>query len=226
MATKIRLQRFGRKNKAYFHIVIADSHSPRDGKFIERIGNYNPNTNPATINMDFDRALYWLGTGAIPSETANAILSYKGVLYKNHLLKGVKKNALTLEQAEEKFKTWQDTKVEKVEAKKSNIGESKIASRKSAMEAETKVNMARTEKFAAKRKAELEALSNAKAKTEAPADTEENNIVETPVNTAVETPADNVPETENAAVTSPEETPVVIAEKEANPADETTPTAE
>ncbi len=186
MATKIRLQRFGRKNKAYFHIVIADSHSPRDGKFIERIGNYNPNTNPATINMDFERALYWLGTGAIPSDTANAILSYKGVLYKNHLLKGVKKNALTAEQAEEKFKAWEAEKEAKVESKKSNIGESKIASRKANIEAETKVNIARTEKFAARRKAELDALSSAadeakaakeaemKAKTESENTTEDN----------------------------------------------------
>ena len=102
--------------KAYYHLVIADSHSPRDGKFIERIGNYNPNTNPAIIELNFDRAMYWVGNGAIPSDTANAILSYKGVLYKNHLLKGVKKNALTLEQAEEKFKTWMEAKEAKVEA--------------------------------------------------------------------------------------------------------------
>ena len=126
MATKIRLQRFGRKNKAYYHLVIADSHSPRDGKFIERIGNYNPNTNPAIIELNLDRAMYWVGNGAIPSDTANAILSYKGVLYKNHLLKGVKKNALTLEQAEEKFKTWMEAKEAKVEAKKTNIVESKL----------------------------------------------------------------------------------------------------
>lgn len=181
MATKIRLQRFGRKNKAYYHVVIADSHSPRDGKFIERIGNYNPNTNPAIIELNFDRAMYWVGNGAIPSDTANAILSYKGVLYKNHLLKGVKKNALTLEQAEEKFKTWMEAKEAKVEAKKTNIVESKVASRKSAIEAETKVNIARTEKFAAKRKAELEALTaSAETAEETPA------IEETP---AEETPA-------------------------------------
>jgi len=166
MATKIRLQRFGRKNKAYYHIVIADSHSPRDGKFIERIGNYNPNTNPATIEINFERALHWVGTGAIPSDTANAILSYKGVLYKNHLLKGVKKNVLTLEQVEEKFNAWVEAKASKVEAKKQNIGETKVASRKAAMEAETKVNQARTEKFAAKRKAELEALLATPAETE------------------------------------------------------------
>jgi len=176
MATKIRLQRFGRKNKAYFHIVIADSHSPRDGKFIERIGNYNPVTNPATINLDFDRALYWLSNGAIPTETANAILSYKGILYKNHLLKGVKKNALTAEQAEEKFKLWLEAKEAKVEAKKNNLVESKIASRKSAIEQETKVNIARTERYNAKRKAELEALIAAKEAEAAAA----NPVSETP----------------------------------------------
>ncbi len=185
MATKIRLQRFGRKNKAYYHVVIADSHSPRDGKFIERIGNYNPNTNPAIIELNFDRAMYWIGNGAIPSDTANAILSYKGVLYKNHLLKGVKKNALTLEQAEEKFKTWVEAKESKVEAKKTNLVESKVASRKSAIEAETKVNIARTEKFAAKRKAELEALT-ATAETET--------VEETP--TIEETPAEETPAAE------------------------------
>ncbi len=191
MATKIRLQRFGRKNNAYYHIVIADSHSPRDGKFIERIGNYNPNTNPATINMDFERALYWLGTGAIPSDTANAILSYKGVLYKNHLLKGVKKNALTLEQAEEKFKAWVDAKESKVEAKKTNIGESKVASRKASIEAETKVNLARTEKFAAKRKAELEALSAA-----AEAETTKEEVEEVVVTEEVATAEDTAPAAE------------------------------
>ena len=180
MATKIRLQRFGRKNKAYYHLVIADSHSPRDGKFIERIGNYNPNTNPAIIELNFDRAMYWVGNGAIPSDTANAILSYKGVLYKNHLLKGVKKNALTLEQAEEKFKTWMEAKEAKVEAKKTNIVESKVASRKSAIEAETKVNIARTEKFAAKRKAELEALTASAETAEETTTNEETPAEETP----------------------------------------------
>lgn len=176
MATKIRLQRFGRKNKAYYHVVIADSHSPRDGKFIERIGNYNPNTNPATIEMNFERAMYWLNNGAIPSDTANAILSYKGVLYKNHLLKGVKKNALTLEQAEEKFATWTEAKLAKVEAKKANITESKVASRKASIEQETKVNIARTEKFVAKRKAELEALIASK-EAEAANDVASNEVV-------------------------------------------------
>ncbi len=195
MATKIRLQRFGRKNKAYFHIVIADSHSPRDGKFIEHIGNYDPNPNPAVININFDRALHWLSNGAIPSETANAILSYKGVLYKNHLLKGVKKNALTLEQAEEKFKKWQEEKEAKVEAKKTNIIETKVASRKASIEAETKVNVARTEKFAAKRKAELEALTAASAQKE---ETESTDTEETTPTAEVtsETAEDSTPAAE------------------------------
>ena len=103
MPTKIRLQRFGKKGQPFYHVVVADSRAPRDGKFIEKIGTYNPRTIPATIDLNLDRALYWLGTGAQPTETTRAILSYKGVLYKNHLLGGVKKGALTQEQADAKF---------------------------------------------------------------------------------------------------------------------------
>lgn len=176
MATKIRLQRFGRKNLAYFHIVVADSHSPRDGKFIERLGNYNPNTNPATIDLNFDRALFWYSNGAVPTDTMKAVLSYKGIVYKNHLLKGVKKGALTMEQVEEKFNKWLEEKNAKVEAKKNNIVEGKHQSRKAAIEAETKVNQARAERIAAKKKAELEAL--VAANTEAAA-TEETPAEET-----------------------------------------------
>jgi small subunit ribosomal protein S16 len=166
MATKIRLQRYGRKNSAYFHLVIADSHSPRDGKFIEKIGRYNPNTNPAVIDLDFDRALYWLGTGAVPSETARAILSYKGVVYKNHLMNGVKKGAHTEAQVEEKFQAWNDAKAAKINAKKENIEEGRTASRKSAMEAETRINQARSEKLEARRKAALDALNPPAPQTE------------------------------------------------------------
>ena len=117
MATKIRLQRQGRKRRPMFHIVVADSRAPRDGKYIERLGLYNPNTNPATITLDFDRSLYWIQTGAQPSDTANAILSYKGVLHKDHLLRGVKKGALTPEQAEEKFTQWLEAKESKIISK-------------------------------------------------------------------------------------------------------------
>lgn len=106
MPTKIRLQRYGKKGMPYYHLVIADGRAPRDGKFIEKIGIYNPLTKPATIDIDFDRALYWVGVGADPSDTARAILSYKGVLYKNHLLRGVAKGALTAEMAEQKFQKW------------------------------------------------------------------------------------------------------------------------
>ncbi|MFT7345342.1 MAG: small subunit ribosomal protein S16, partial [Lentimonas sp.] len=110
MATKIRLQRHGKKSRAFYHIVAADSRSPRDGKFIEKLGTYNPNTNPATIELEFDRTLHWVQVGAEMTDTARALLSYKGILFKNHLLKGVEKGALTVEQVEEKFNVWQESK--------------------------------------------------------------------------------------------------------------------
>ena len=117
MATRIRLQRHGKKGKAFYHIVAADSRAKRDGKFIEKLGTYNPNTNPATIDMDFDRTLHWVQVGAEMTDTARAILSYKGVLYKNHLINGVKKGALTDEQVEERFAAWLKEKEDKISAK-------------------------------------------------------------------------------------------------------------
>ena len=114
MPARIRLQRFGRKKRPFFHIVIADSRAPRDGKIIEKIGTYNSLTIPATIDLDFDKALKWLNKGAQPSDTVRAILSYKGILYKNHLNKGIKKGALTEEQAEAKFKKWLIEKESKI----------------------------------------------------------------------------------------------------------------
>ncbi|MDP4851565.1 MAG: 30S ribosomal protein S16, partial [Saprospiraceae bacterium] len=106
MAVKIRLQRMGRKKSPFYHIVIADARAPRDGRFIERIGSYNPMTKPATIDIDRDKAFEWLNNGAQPTDTVNAILRFKGVLYKKHLMRGVKKGALTLEQADEKHTSW------------------------------------------------------------------------------------------------------------------------
>ena len=106
MATKIRLQRFGKKGKPFYHVVVADARSPRDGKFIERLGSYDPNTNPATIDINFDKTLDWVNKGAQPTDTCRAILSYKGVLYKKHLEGGIKKGALTQEQADVKFAEW------------------------------------------------------------------------------------------------------------------------
>ena len=121
MAVKIRLQRHGKKDRAFFHIVVADSRSPRDGAFIEKLGVYNPTTNPATIDMNFDHALSWLQKGAVPSDTCRAILSYKGVMMKKHLLEGVAKGALTNEQAEKKFAAWLTGKEEKITSKKDNL---------------------------------------------------------------------------------------------------------
>ena len=106
MATKIRLQRHGRKGYAYYHIVVADSRAPRDGRFIERIGSYNPNTNPATVDINFDAAMKWLNVGAQPTDTVRSLLSREGVLLKKHLLGGVKKGAFTEEVAEQKFQAW------------------------------------------------------------------------------------------------------------------------
>src|ERR1700748_3348032 len=114
MAVKIRLQRHGKKDSAFYHVVVADGRAPRDGKFIEKLGIYNPNANPATIEINFDSTLNWLMKGAQPTDTCRAILSYKGILMKKHLLEGVKKGALTEEQAEAKFQKWVGEKERKV----------------------------------------------------------------------------------------------------------------
>ena len=119
MATKIRLQRHGRKGYAFYQIVIADSRAPRDGRFIERIGSYNPNTNPATVDLNFERALYWLQVGAQPTDTTRNILSREGVCMKKHLLEGVKKGAFDEAAAESKFQAWLKNKQASVEAVKS-----------------------------------------------------------------------------------------------------------
>ena len=117
MSTKIRLARHGRKGRPFYHVVIADSRAPRDGRYIEKVGTYDPNTNPAAINLNFDRALYWLMVGAQPTDTAKRILSYKGVLMKKHLLEGVKKGAFDEAAAEAKFEAWMKSKEAKIQAK-------------------------------------------------------------------------------------------------------------
>ena len=150
MATKIRLQRFGRKGYAFYQVVVADSRAPRDGKFIERIGSYNPNTNPATIDLNFERALYWLQTGAQPTDTARSILSKEGILLKKHLLEGVKKGAFTAEVAEQKFQTWMKEKEAKVLAEKDKTVKEKEADKKKRLEAEAKVKEAKAEAIAKK----------------------------------------------------------------------------
>ncbi|KQB98711.1 30S ribosomal protein S16 [Pedobacter sp. Hv1] len=150
MATKIRLQRFGKKGKPFFHVVVADSRSPRDGKFIERLGSYNPNTNPATIEINFEKTLDWVNKGAQPTDTARAILSYKGVLYKKHLEGGVKKGALTAEQADAKFEQWLAAKGGQIEGKKENLSASKGEAKKAALAAEAKKNADRAAAIALK----------------------------------------------------------------------------
>jgi len=155
MAVKIRLQRHGKKNFAFFHIVVADSRAPRDGKFIEQLGSYNPNTNPATIILDGDKALAWLNVGAQPTLTARRILSYEGVLLRKHLAEGVAKGALTEAQADAKFAAWKAQRDEKIAAKKTGLKNEAIAAAKAAKAAEAAVNEARAKAIAAK-KAEAE----------------------------------------------------------------------
>lgn len=165
MATKIRLARHGRKGRPFYHIVVADSRAPRDGKYIERIGSYNPNTNPATINLDFDKALTWLNTGAQPTDTARAILSYEGVMMKKHLQGGVKKGAFDEAAAEAKFEAWMKEKEAKINAKKEGLSTVATDSAKARLEAEIKVSTDRAEaivKKAADAAAELAAAEAAK----------------------------------------------------------------
>lgn len=169
MAVKIRLQRHGKKDNAFFHIVVADGRAPRDGKFIEKIGVYNPNSNPATIDLDFDSALTWLKNGAQPTDTCRAILSYKGVLYKNHLLGGLKKGALTEAQVEQKFNKWLQEKEGKVSGKKEKLSDAAKKAASDKLKAETAVKEAKAAKIAAKATATPENTESA-----APA-AEENN---------------------------------------------------
>ncbi|PKQ62572.1 30S ribosomal protein S16 [Labilibaculum filiforme] len=160
MPVKIRLARHGRKRNAFYHIVVADSRSPRDGKYIERIGSYNPNTNPATINLDFDKAVNWLGNGAQPTDTARAILSYEGVMMKRHLLAGVKKGAFDEAAAEVKFEAWKKEKDAKINAKKDSLSKNADDASKARLEAETKISSNRAEAIA-KRAADAEAAAKA-----------------------------------------------------------------
>jgi small subunit ribosomal protein S16 len=143
MSVKIRLQRHGKKGKPYYWIVAADARSKRDGKYLDKIGSYNPNTNPATIELDMDGAVKWLQDGAQPTDTAKAILSYKGAMLKNHLAGGVRKGALTEEQAEEKFNAWLEEKTGKVDSKADGLAKAEAEAKAKAFEAEKAANEAR-----------------------------------------------------------------------------------
>lgn len=150
MPAKIRLQRHGKKASAYFHIVIADGRAPRDGKFIEKIGTYNPTTNPATINLDNAKALEWLKKGAQPTDTCRAILSYKGVMYMNHLMGGIAKGALTQEQADAKYAKWISDKETKVSGKVDKLANAKKDVYKNRMAAEVAAKESKAAKIVAK----------------------------------------------------------------------------
>ena len=231
MATKIRLARHGKKGKPFYHIVIADSRAKRDGRYIERIGSYDPNKNPAIIDINFDRALYWVGIGAQPTDTVRGMLSYRGVLYKNHLLKGVAKGALTEAIAEEKFNKWLEEKESKIESKISslenaeqkaiadalNVEKEKSAARAKAISEAQAVQLAKAEAEEAPATEEAPAMEEAPATEETPATEEAPKAEEAPVEEAPK--AEEAPKTEEAP--KAEETPVEEA-----PAKEETPKAE
>ena len=225
MPVRIRLQRHGKKGQPFYHIVVADGRAPRDGRFIEKLGTYNPMTNPATVLVDVDQAVKWMRNGAQPSDTVKTLLSHKGAMLKHHLLKGVDKGALTVEQAEAKFETWVAEKESKINAA---VVAGKNAARDAAkkrLEAEEKVNEAKAKavekkKLAAKKASEPVAEE---VPAEETATTEETPVVEeTPA--AEETPvAEEAPAAEETPVVeetpAAEETPVV----EETPATEETP---
>jgi small subunit ribosomal protein S16 len=186
MPTKIRLQRHGKKGKPYYHVVIADSRAPRDGKFIEKIGIYDPNTNPATIEIANDRALHWLQVGAQPTNTVEAMLRYRGVLYKNHLLKGVAKGAFSEEEAENRFDAWMKEKESKIQQKKDHLATEASGEEKKRLDAEKEINQKRADDIAARRLKESEEAQMKEAEHQAP-ETEPSEPSETPAAEA-ETP--------------------------------------
>ncbi len=184
MATKIRLQRHGKKGKPFYYIVVADARAPRDGRFIERLGSYNPNTNPATIDINFDQTLDWVNNGAQPTDTCKAILSYKGVLYKKHLQGGIQKGALTQEQADAKFQEWLDQKDGKITGKKTGLVSAKDEARKAALAAEAKKKETKAASIVAKNTPPVEEVEE----IEAPAE-EEAPVAETTADVSAEADA-------------------------------------
>lgn len=186
MPVRIRLQRHGKKGKPFYWVVAADSRSKRDGKFLEKLGTYNPNTNPATIDLNVDKSVEWLVNGAQPSDTARRILSYKGVLYKHHLLGGVKKGAFSEEQAEEKFNSWLAEKEQAVSKKLEGLDKAKAEAKAKALEAEKEVNE--------KRAAAAVAVEEEAAAEEAAASEEATEEVAVAEETAVEEKAEEVKE--------------------------------
>ena len=215
MPTKIRLQRHGRKSYAFFHIVVADSRAPRDGKNIEKLGVYNPNTNPATIELDVDGALRWLENGAQPTDTCRAILSYKGVLYKKHLSGGVKKGAFSQEEADARFDKWLNEKSNKIQEGANAISKAQDKAKADALKAEEVKKAAIAAKVAAKNSPLAEEVEGATEEA-----TEEG---EAPAEVAAEAAPEVVAE---EAVTAVEEAPAVEAVAEEPAAEEAAAPAE
>ena len=195
MSVKIRLQRHGKKGKPFFHIVVADARARRDGKFIEKIGTYNPVTNPAIIELNVDSAVKWLNNGAQPTDTARAILSYKGVLYKKHLMGGVAKGAFDEAEAEKRFNTWLEGKEQQVLGKKDGLKKAKEDAKKAALEAEAKVNQSRLD-AAAKLEADAKAKAEAKLAEEKAAEEAANAPVAEETAEVAEAPAAEEPTAE------------------------------
>jgi small subunit ribosomal protein S16 len=193
MSVKIRLQRHGKKGKPFYWVVAADARSKRDGKFLEKIGTYNPNTNPATIDLNLESAVQWLHNGAQPTDTARAILSYKGALLKHHLDGGVRKGALTQEQADAKLAAWLDEKANKVDAKKAGLSKADEAAKAKALKAEKEANAKRI--AAQAEAAKVEEVAEVEAEVEAPAVEETVVAEEAP---AVEAVAEETPAVEEA----------------------------
>jgi len=200
---KLRLRRQGRKGKPFYYIVAADARAPRDGRFIERIGSYNPNTNPATIDLNLEDAVRWLGNGAVPTDTCRAILSYKGALYKHHLNKGVTKGALTQDQADGKFAAWMEEKEGKVAAKADGLSKTAAEAAEAAFKKEQEVRAAR-EKAIAEKNAPTEVVADAEAAAEGEVADAEAEATDAPVEAAeapevvAEAPAEEAPAAEEA----------------------------
>ncbi|MBO4645003.1 MAG: 30S ribosomal protein S16 [Bacteroidales bacterium] len=194
MATRIRLQRHGKKNQPFYHIVVADGRAPRDGRYIERLGTYNPLTNPAEVNINFERALYWVEVGATPTDTARALLRHEGVYLMKHLRGGIAKGAISENEAQRRFDAWKQERISKINNIKREDAENARKVMKSRLEAETKVKEAISAKVAAKRAAEAEAEAAARKEAEeaaaAEAAAEEATATEAPAEEATETPAE------------------------------------
>ena len=224
MSVKIRLARRGRKKQAIYDVVVADARAPRDGRFIEKLGTYNPNTNPASININNERALTWLLNGAQPTDTVKAMLSYRGVMLKKHLQIGVLKGAISQEQADAKFNAWLSEKDTKIEGKKDQLATAKADARKTSLAAETAKNQARIDSIKAREVAALAAAAPAVEEVETPAaEVEETTSAEA---LEVETTSADAPVVEAAVVeeTAPAvETPVA---EETAPAVEEAPAVE